>query len=52
MKPRCVLSNGRGVPVAPFVGAWIETSVLGFVTAGNPVAPFVGAWIETTLRIK
>ena len=34
-------------PVAPFVGAWIETSInLGFERKLR-VAPFVGAWIET-----
>ena len=37
--------------VAPFVGAWIETHIIG---QGNVlmqgVAPFVGAWIETIMR--
>ena len=33
--------------VAPFTGAWIETSA-GFVAAKvHCVAPFTGAWIET-----
>ncbi len=36
--------------VAPFVGAWIETSSLGHVSCRrDQVAPFVGAWIETIL---
>ena len=33
--------------VAPFTGAWIETSwVMSNVTVAK-VAPFTGAWIET-----
>ena len=40
--------------VAPFAGAWIETSddALPSQAAGD-VAPFAGAWIETsTLRVS
>jgi len=33
--------------VAPFVGAWIETSSGRLVWVPVIVAPFVGAWIET-----
>ena len=34
--------------VAPFMGAWIETSNLYKERNGNyKVAPFMGAWIET-----
>ena len=33
--------------VAPFMGAWIETSVSGGTSDDGPVAPFMGAWIET-----
>ena len=34
--------------VAPFVGAWIETSYFKVKElASEEVAPFVGAWIET-----
>ena len=33
--------------VAPFVGAWIETTALCHVYVSRIVAPFVGAWIET-----
>ena len=35
--------------VAPYVGAWIETSAVGVVDTPNHVAPYVGAWIETLL---
>ena len=33
--------------VAPYVGAWIETSGHGRAVHGDRVAPYVGAWIET-----
>ena len=33
--------------VAPYVGAWIETSSLVIGLEGENVAPYVGAWIET-----
>ena len=33
--------------VAPYVGAWIETSSSAFDCSHNSVAPYVGAWIET-----
>ena len=36
--------------VAPFVGAWIETSAYTNVKNRCVVAPFVGAWIETSER--
>ena len=36
-----------GVKVAPYVGAWIETSNLDISEVVNTVAPYVGAWIET-----
>ena len=35
--------------VAPYVGAWIETVVLRYLSDGHGVAPYVGAWIETVL---
>ena len=35
------------IAVAPFVGAWIETSEQADRIRENTVAPFVGAWIET-----
>ena len=35
--------------VAPFMGAWIETSMVSAKALGSPrVAPFMGAWIETS----
>ena len=33
--------------VAPYVGAWIETSIMGNAQSPARVAPYVGAWIET-----
>ena len=33
--------------VAPYVGAWIETSQAQDCDYRNMVAPYVGAWIET-----
>ena len=38
LQPRCV---------APYVGAWIETTCTVAVRWQAPVAPYVGAWIET-----
>ena len=35
--------------VAPYVGAWIETSKLAQKLNQNGVAPYVGAWIETPI---
>ena len=37
----------RIAPVAPFTGAWIETSVMVIFAILLVVAPFTGAWIET-----
>ena len=34
-------------PVAPYVGAWIETASLAESGLVKCVAPYVGAWIET-----
>ena len=34
-------------PVAPFTGAWIETSSSWGCFRWRRVAPFTGAWIET-----
>ena len=33
--------------VAPYVGAWIETSLTTTTITTASVAPYVGAWIET-----
>ena len=38
--------------VAPYVGAWIETDIVGLHRIKNKVAPYVGAWIETLLSGK
>ena len=38
---------GSFLPVAPYVGAWIETVTNSFACIGAKVAPYVGAWIET-----
>ena len=37
----------QSVRVAPYVGAWIETSTLSRTSMISSVAPYVGAWIET-----
>ena len=34
--------------VAPYVGAWIETTILRTYKILVEVAPYVGAWIETS----
>ena len=34
-------------PVAPYVGAWIETILSRQFHTLRRVAPYVGAWIET-----
>ena len=34
--------------VAPYVGAWIETTVISYSLKLSIVAPYVGAWIETS----
>ena len=33
--------------VAPYTGAWIETSLIGALWPNAAVAPYTGAWIET-----
>ena len=35
------------LPVAPYVGAWIETGWKPSCENTPSVAPYVGAWIET-----
>ncbi len=37
--------------VAPFTGAWIETSLVRRSSSPGLVAPFTGAWIETTMAL-
>ena len=38
--------------VAPYVGAWIETSSCAAARYDSKVAPYVGAWIETMNGMK
>ena len=40
----------ESIYVAPFVGAWIEMSVIRPDYLPESVAPFVGAWIEILYR--
>ena len=47
LKPIGTDNFGRLVVVAPRVGAWIETKVVGWSVELADVAPRVGAWIET-----
>ena len=37
--------------VAPYVGAWIETSAVTIAHDWSGVAPYVGAWIETDIAL-
>ena len=37
--------------VAPYVGAWIETTTRTARNNKGNVAPYVGAWIETCLSL-
>ena len=39
------------VKVAPYTGAWIETTTAGRRAGTTPVAPYMGAWIETWFHI-
>ncbi len=39
--------GNQGTRVAPYVGAWIETSDVTYRQNEVKVAPYVGAWIET-----
>ena len=36
--------------VAPYAGAWIETSIRTLTAEITRVAPYAGAWIETGVR--
>ena len=47
MKPQSNLDSLARYPVAPPVGAWIETEFGGRLSMQLSVAPPVGAWIET-----
>ena len=50
MKHAMWIMRMDGNLVAPFVGAWIETTKSIRVYYQQRVAPFVGAWIETDNR--
>ena len=47
LKPSGYAGNPRCTPVAPHVGAWIETVSKVKLLKDGGVAPHVGAWIET-----
>ena len=47
LKPSYVPVGADGKPVAPYVGAWIETLENRQVRCLFPVAPYVGAFIES-----
>ena len=47
LKPELMCNSSAVQPVAPYVGAWIETYDLAAKKFTNEVAPYVGAWIET-----
>ena len=47
LKQKTFLTISGGSRVAPYVGAWIETSRYYQPRRSRQVAPYVGAWIET-----
>ena len=47
LKPQQTPPFSLTAPVAPYVGAWIETSPRRRAHPTASVAPYVGAWIET-----
>ena len=47
MKQRHLDFAKAGIVVAPFTGAWIETTGIQAHLQFGCVAPFTGAWIET-----
>ena len=49
LKPRTNKERDQEINVAPYVGAWIETTIATAVKGAISVAPYVGAWIETFL---
>ena len=49
LKPGMVNLACPVYPVAPHVGAWIETGRISGDLRPPSVAPHVGAWIETTI---
>ena len=47
MKLAELVESGMSDAVAPFTGAWIETTDAINEVRKENVAPFTGAWIET-----
>ena len=37
------------MPVVPYIGTWIETANLTFLSCQLAVVPYIGTWIETLL---
>ena len=48
MKPENQLKGMTESTVAPYAGAWIETSFTTYWDLRKKVAPYAGAWIETS----
>ena len=48
LKLLCLTWLCSNLKVAPYVGAWIETTVVPLCRGVGNVAPYVGAWIETS----
>ena len=42
----------QDLEVAPYAGAWIETSQEAASKLIEPVAPYAGAWIETSVALR
>ena len=47
---QCPCGHYKLPPVAPYVGAWIETLKTHTIWKQHQVAPYVGAWIETYVK--
>ena len=50
LKLNTIKKNRGECSVAPYVGAWIETSFSTNLAVKLTVAPYVGAWIETLVE--
>ena len=48
LKRKHLKNIGTEGRVAPYGGAWIETSAFSVSAGDSNVAPYEGAWIETT----
>ena len=49
LKHLVLLGHLPDAVVAPYMGAWIETSCTHRPKSAGEVAPYMGAWIETLL---